>query len=183
MRLVYLSMFLNSTLGGRDILTGNGGADIFVAQEVTAEEFVNAGRVNLATFIDEVTDFKVGEDKIGITNFGKIRELAVDNNYDFDEARRLYFEDVKKRAEKTSKGEVAIVLEDLDYYFQKLTPLKEFKRDTDGHQQFWSLVDNRGEKRPSALMMFHSDAFSSDLGNDHPFSSVDLKASEVFEFL
>lgn len=122
-----------------------------------------------------MTDFKVGEDKIGITNFGKIRELAVDNNYDF--------EDVTKRAEKTSKGEVAIVLEDLDYYFQKLTPLKEFKRDTDGHQQFWLLVDNRGEKRPSALMMFHSDAFSSDLGNDHPFSSVDLKASEVFEFL
>ena len=29
-----------------------------------------------------------------------VQNAIVDNNYDFDEARRLYFEDVKKRAEK-----------------------------------------------------------------------------------
>ena len=106
------------------------------------------------------------------------------NDYDFDEAQRLYFEEVKKRAETESKTQVAIVLEDLGYYFRLLTPSKDFQRDEDGRQQFWSLIDERDSpnlSKQTALMMFRSSAFSSNEGLDNPFLSLD--AETLFEFL
>ena len=139
-----------------------------------------------ANKIDRVVDFKVAEDKIGIPIFGKVKDLAVNNNYDFDEARRLYFEDVEKRAEANSKGEVAIILEGLGYYFRRLRPEREFRPEDNKNdrQQFWSLLDARDTDSVSdqiALMMFHSDAFLSALGDSNPFLGLD--AETVFEFL
>ena len=112
--------------------------------------------------------------------------MAVNNNYDCDEARRLYFEDVEKRAEANSKGEVAIILEDMGYYSRLLRPERKFRHEDkkNDRQQFWSLLDARDtDSVPDqiALMMFLSDAFLSALGGSNPFLGLD--AETVFEFL
>lgn len=172
---------------GRDILTGNGGADIFVVQKITATDLAAAGLGSkLSKFYDFIHDFELGKDRIGLAGFDKITELAVANDYDYSIARDKYFADVKARADSGSVNQLSVILDDLGYRLHKLRPVDEFKREEDGGKLFWTLTDTRGTKTvgrdDTALLMFRSASLSSDFyDNDNPFK--DLDPSTLFEFL
>ena len=180
---------------GRDNLTGNGGSAIFVAQPISDAILDNDRSLLKSKFYDFVEDFKIGEDKIGIVDFSRIDELAKQHDYDYGAARAAYFENLEKRADEASKTQMALMLDDLGFYFQLLNPPPEFDIPTGDKQLYWSLIDrnrvdpndSNAQRDDTALLLFRSAKFSIEqTGRDYnPFLDLDpaLGPQSFFEFI